>query len=126
MLTKFSTVMVVVALFCLAQTQSPPIWPDQFTVDFYEVALLITKGTTRGTIYYDAKNNREVITRDSGSHDRYCGTVFKFQDTPCNHIVVNSTTFYIQTKDILISLKSNTAACVVMALKDAESFVLTG
>jgi hypothetical protein len=30
-----------------------------------------------------------VITRENGHHDRYCGTVYKFADTPCNHYVVN-------------------------------------
>lgn len=39
-------------------SQSPPVWPNQFTLGFDETAKLITTGTTKGTIYYDALNNR--------------------------------------------------------------------
>jgi hypothetical protein len=41
-----------------AFSQSPPIHPEQFQLDFEETAKLITSGTTKGSIYYDAKNNR--------------------------------------------------------------------
>lgn len=67
----------------------PPIFPDKYEVKFNETAKILTSGTTRGVMYLDAANNREVITRENGYHDRYCGSVYKFAQTPCNHYVIN-------------------------------------
>ena len=82
--------LLLLALFAIAFTQTPPVLPPQFTIDFNETAKLLTTGTTKGTIYYDASNNREAVIRDNGQHDRYCGTVYKGTDTPCRHIVLDS------------------------------------
>lgn len=83
--------LIFLAFAVIALTQSPPVLPPQFTLAFNETAKLLTTGTTKGTIYYDAPNNRQVVERANGKHDRYCGTVFKAVDTPCNHIIVEST-----------------------------------
>jgi hypothetical protein len=48
----------VLSLIALTFTQTPPTHPEQFQMDFDETAKLFTSGTTKGTIYYDAKNNR--------------------------------------------------------------------
>lgn len=79
---------LLLVLLGLALAQTPPVHPPQFTLEFNETAKLLTTGTTRGAIYYDAPNNRQVVWRANGKHDRYCGTVFKAVDTPCNHIIV--------------------------------------
>ncbi len=83
---------VLLALIAtLALTQKPPIFPNQYELAFNEKASIgPISGTTTGKIYLDATNNRQFISRANGHHDRYCGTVQKFVDTPCNHIVVDS------------------------------------
>lgn len=58
----------VLVVLSLTQT-APPVWPPQFTLSFDETAKLVTTGTTKGTIYYDAPNNREVVERASGKYD---------------------------------------------------------
>lgn len=55
--------LVVAVLIVVCINQSAPVWPSQFTIDFAETATLVTKGSTKGTIYYDAKNNRQVVYR---------------------------------------------------------------
>lgn len=82
--------LLFLALLVLAFTQTPPVLPPQWTLDFNETAKLLTSGTTKGTIYYDAPNNRQAVARDNGQHDRYCGTVYKGTSTPCRHIIVDS------------------------------------
>ena len=85
---KYSIILLILALAALAATQTPPVFPEQYQVDFDETAKFLSSGTTKGTIYFDSKNNRQVITRENGKFDRYCGSVYKTSNTPCNHIVV--------------------------------------
>lgn len=103
-----------------------PVWPDQFTMDFNETAKMFISGKTTGTWYYDASNNRQVIERKNGRHDRYCNSVFELQDTPCRHIVVASTPCLMQIRDSWTSPKSTTVAFVVIALLGVASSSLTG
>ena len=44
-------------------------------------------GETKGRIYYDFKNKAELVQRENGQYDRYCGSTKPLQDTPCTHIV---------------------------------------
>ena len=76
----------ILAVLGLAIGETPPVWPEQFEIAFNEKT---STGKTDGKIIYDAKNNREVVERVNGHHDRYCATVEKVANTPCNHIVVN-------------------------------------
>jgi hypothetical protein len=85
---NYSIILLVLALAYAALTQTPPVFPEQYQVDFNETAKIITTGTTKGTIYFDSKNNREVITRENGRFDRYCGSVYKTSNTACNHYVL--------------------------------------
>ncbi len=69
----------------------PPVLPDKYELGFDErTSLGPLSGSTRGKIYLDSKGNREVITRENGHHDRYCATIYKLTNTPCNHYVVDS------------------------------------
>ena len=78
-------------LFALIYCQEPPIWPPQFTLTFNETSTMSgVNGTTNGVIYFDEPGNRQVVTREDGKFDRFCGTVFRTESTPCNHIIVNS------------------------------------
>ena len=75
----------------LVASENPPVFPNQYELSFKEKASIgPLSGTTTGKIYVDVNNNRELITRANGHHDRYCGSVYKFSDTPCNHYVVDS------------------------------------
>jgi len=40
-----------------------------------------------GQWYYDFTNKRFRIDRSNGNFDRYCGTVYKFANTPCTQLV---------------------------------------
>jgi hypothetical protein len=92
---KITAILLLLLNIAIIYTQNPPVWPSQFQMDFNETASLVATGKTTGTIYFDFKNNRQVVTRANGRYDRYCGTVFKFTDTPCNHIIVESTIYII-------------------------------
>jgi hypothetical protein len=121
-------ILFLLAIVALAYTADPsvPIFPPQYTLAFNESAKIVTTGTTTGIIYFDEPANREVIERANGAHDRYCGTVFKTANTPCNHIVLDGTSFLTKEKDILIFLKRNTAAIAVTALMVVASLPATG
>lgn len=84
-------IFVACCLTVVVLCQKPPVFPDQYELDFSEHASVgPLSGDTKGKIYFDAKNNRELITRENGHHDRYCGSVYKFVDTKCNHYTVDS------------------------------------
>lgn len=86
-----STLLLAAMLLALATSLTPPVFPDQYEVAFNESAAIgPLSGNTTGKIYMDTKNNLELITRVNGHHDRYCGSVYKFANTPCNHYVVDS------------------------------------
>lgn len=55
---KYLLILLAIAQIGLVITQTPPVHPPQFTLDFTETAKLITQGTTKGSIYYDQPNNR--------------------------------------------------------------------
>jgi hypothetical protein len=81
-------------------TIDPPIFPEQYEVKFNETTKSFSSGSTKGAIYFDSTKNSEVITRENGHHDRYCGTVYKFADTPCNHYVINGKYFFYDREEI--------------------------
>ena len=72
----------------VVHTQNIPLWPSQFQVEFNETASFVGTGQTKGIFYYDYVNNKQFMSRENGKYDRYCGSVFKLTDTPCNHIIV--------------------------------------
>lgn len=86
-MSKHILLLVLIAPLILAQT--PPVFPEQYELSFSEKASIgVISGNTTGKIYYDSTNNRQVITRANGRYDRYCGTVYKLVNTPCNHHIV--------------------------------------
>jgi hypothetical protein len=59
-------ILLFVVLTVLVLAKSPPVFPNQYTLEFNETAKIITSrhtGNTTGVIYFDATNNRETITR---------------------------------------------------------------
>ena len=86
------TLLLIIALVALARAADPtaPDWPSRFSQTFNEDLTypIIGTGKTSGTLYYDWAAKRYRVDRDNGKWDRYCGTIFKFTDTPCSHIVV--------------------------------------
>lgn len=83
-------------------TESPPVFPPQYELAFNEKASLgPISGNTTGKIYLDYTHNTQFISRANGHHDRYCGSVFKFVDTPCNHYVVDSNIVFMLRQEIL-------------------------
>jgi hypothetical protein len=113
----------VLAVFAI----DPPIFPEQYEVKFNETTKSFSSGSTKGAIYFDSTKNSEVITRENGHHDRYCGTVYKFTDTPCNHYVINGKKFFLwQEGDLWISPRKNTAAIAATQPMDVELSQETG
>jgi len=96
-------VVCVILVICLhtAWCDEPdsPVWPDTFSYTFTEStwAPVIGNKTTSGTYYYSWPLKAYLVTRENGRYDRYCGTngVKAFQDTPCNHLVVNGIRFLL-------------------------------
>jgi hypothetical protein len=86
---SIKTTVVIGLLAVLCSAEAPAVWADLFQEDFTEKMTypIVGSGETKGTISYDWKNKRYVITRENGKWDRYCGTVFPFRSTPCTHIV---------------------------------------
>jgi len=68
-----------------------PVWANQFEQEFEETLTypLVGSDKTKGKIFYDWTNKRYRIDRENGKFDRYCGSVYKFTDTPCSHYVVD-------------------------------------
>ena len=66
-----------------------PVWPDQFTQTFTEKLTypIIGTGVTSGVFYYNWTTKQYRIDRVNGKWDRYCGSVYKFRNTPCSHFV---------------------------------------
>lgn len=82
-------IVVTILLVCLALSQTPPIFPNEYELAFSEKASIgPISGNTTGKIYLDATNNKQFISRANGHYDRYCGSVYKLVNTPCNHYVV--------------------------------------
>ena len=105
---------------CEGLKLTPPMLPEQFSAKFEEASVLIVTGITEGFWYYDSKNKMESIYRFNGRYDRYCGNIFKNQETPCRHVIVNGTFLFTQERDILISQREKSAATAAIALRDAE------
>ena len=115
------TYLLPIVMVIMVACEDAPIFPEQYTLDFNETAAIgPLKGTTTGTNYVDGKNNRQTMTRANGHHDRYCGSVYKFSDTPCTHRVLNGTPSLMQTKDTWTSPTKSTAASAVIALMGVE------
>ena len=102
-MNKNLIVLAVIVPMLLAQPA--PVFPQQYELAFSEKAALgPISGNTTGRIYLDATNNRQFISRANGHYDRYCGSVNKFVDTPCNHIVLESTHFLIYLRQEILGL----------------------
>lgn len=56
-----SILLCFLLVLAISNDQTPPVWPNEFTMDFNETAKMFISGKTTGTWYYDAANNRQVI-----------------------------------------------------------------
>lgn len=118
---KILLIAVLVAFAaCEELRASPPLLPEQFTAKFEEASILIVTGITEGWWHYDSKAQKEEIFRFNGRYDRYCGSIFRGQETSCRHIVTGGTALSIQAKDISTSPKGKFAASAATAARDAE------
>merc|ERR1711874_365779 len=64
-------------------------WPNNWSSHFTETVKIPLRGSQyiEGNWYFDFPNRKFRVDRTNGNFDRYCGTVYKFSDTPCSHIV---------------------------------------
>eukprot|EP01016_Furgasonia_blochmanni_P020030 TRINITY_DN2231_c0_g1_i1.p2 TRINITY_DN2231_c0_g1~~TRINITY_DN2231_c0_g1_i1.p2 ORF type:complete len:261 (+),score=101.01 TRINITY_DN2231_c0_g1_i1:49-783(+) len=76
---------------------TPPRWPNTWQSTFTEITTypLIGSHTNKGAFYYDWSNMVYRVDRDNGQFDRYCGSVYKFANTPCSHLVTGGKRFLI-------------------------------
>lgn len=86
----FGVIVVLLSSCSCFEDPATPVWPAQFTEDFTETMTypVIGSSKTKGQFYYDWTNKRYRVDRENGKWDRYCGSVYKFSDTPCQHYVV--------------------------------------
>mmetsp|Transcript_39627 Transcript_39627/g.117912 ORF Transcript_39627/g.117912 Transcript_39627/m.117912 type:complete len:244 (-) Transcript_39627:443-1174(-) len=64
-----------------------PVWPTLFSIEFNESSIILFKRTTTGKWWYDAANRIEVVHREDGRGDQYCGSIHSLDVTPCTQIV---------------------------------------
>ena len=112
--------LLLITLICFslisAQLPTTPVWPDQFEQSFTEVfAYGFLKGNAKGNFFYDWTNRRYRIDRDNGKYDRYCGTIFKFTDAACSHIVTGGNRYlYFPDKNYCCNCCSDANGCGVL------------
>eukprot|EP00195_Chlamydomonas_chlamydogama_P008577 CAMPEP_0202890894 /NCGR_PEP_ID=MMETSP1392-20130828/1151_1 /ASSEMBLY_ACC=CAM_ASM_000868 /TAXON_ID=225041 /ORGANISM="Chlamydomonas chlamydogama, Strain SAG 11-48b" /LENGTH=242 /DNA_ID=CAMNT_0049574545 /DNA_START=73 /DNA_END=801 /DNA_ORIENTATION=- len=70
-------------------------WHSLFNVEFNETTVLLFKRSTRGKWWYDAASRNEVVYREDGRGDRYCGSIHAFKSTPCTHLVTAGNRYLI-------------------------------
>jgi len=84
-------IFITIAIFAFTVCDNPIAkqWENQWQADFSEDIYVPIFGTdkVKGKWVYDFTNKRFFISRDNGMKDRYCGSIYKFQKTPCNQIV---------------------------------------
>lgn len=88
----------ILSLITFVHPQGKPVWPQRFTARFNETENLIFSLQTNGTYWYDFANGKNRVDRENGKLDRYCGSVYKFVDTPCTHLVVDGKRYLIFPK----------------------------
>ena len=88
MMSLKSTIIMLVCIWNIS-TDDNPVWANKFSQSFNEEMKypIIGKGHTKGQFYYNWLTKQYRVDRDNGKWDRYCGSVYKFTDTPCSHIV---------------------------------------
>ena len=81
------------------QTLKPREWAGAWKADFTEQSWYFLQGnaTTEGTFKYqvDGTYARMRISRKNGKADRFCGSVFPFSSTPCDHLVVDGKRYLV-------------------------------
>ena len=69
----------------------PKVWADAWVSNFTENSwyFLQGNGTIKGTFKYqvDQTQARMRISRDTGKSDRFCGSIYPFSSTPCDHLI---------------------------------------
>lgn len=103
-------------------TEDPfPKWPLRFYVEFNETASFVK---TNGKWWYDAVNGVELVERDIGKGDRYCGSVYPFKETPCRHIVTEGKRYLdFPNKNYCCMCCNSSQGCGIVSptwLNDAE------
>ena len=90
-------------IVCQVMAQGPaitpqnwaPLWSSQFTEKTW--FFLQGNNSITGTWTYQNDNTavRQHLSRNNGKSDRYCGTIFPFENTPCNQLIMNSKRYMI-------------------------------
>jgi len=75
----------------------------------------LISGKTKGNFYYDYPNRRYRVDRENGKYDRYCGTIYKFRDAACSHIVTGGNRYlYFPDKNYCCNCCSDKHGCGVL------------
>ena len=112
---------VILTFACLSfinasEDPTPPVWPNQFEQTFSEQFVYgFLKGTTKGRFFYDYTNRTYRVDRDNGKYDRYCGTIYKFRDAACSHIVSGGNRFlYFPQKNYCCNCCNDEHGCGIL------------
>ena len=109
--------LITLSSFTTSTDPTAPSWPSRFSQTFIEnfTYPIVGTGTTTGTFYYDWSNKRYRVDRENGKWDRYCGTIYKFQSTPCSHIVVDGMRYlYFPEKNYCCMCCTDKGGCGVL------------
>ncbi|KAG1671636.1 hypothetical protein FOA52_006867 [Chlamydomonas sp. UWO 241] len=79
----------------LEASHPSPAWPPLFSVEFTESSIILFTRETNGTWFYDAKSGVEVMMRDDGRGDRFCGSIHSVDATLCVNIVTEGYRYII-------------------------------
>ena len=81
------------------QTLKPRDWAGAWKADFKEQSWYFLQGnaTTEGTFKYQVNGtySRMRISRKTGKADRFCGSIFPFSNTACDHLIVDGKRYIV-------------------------------
>lgn len=112
-----AALIALTASFTKADPASGPVWLDQFEQSINNTFTYpyLGSSSTNATFHYDYTNKQYRINRDNGKWDRYCGTVYKFRNTPCDHIVVEGVRYlYFPEHDYCCNCCSDEHGCGIL------------
>ena len=108
---------LLIASYAECQQKTATTWPVTWSAPFSEVINFPVRGkmTVNGQWYYDYTNKMFRVDRSNGNYDRYCGTIYKFANTPCSQIVRDGNRYmYFPEKNFCCNCCNDAKGCGVV------------
>jgi hypothetical protein len=107
----------MLSVSCQSAHTTAAAWPAQWQAHFTEKIEFPVRGTmnVEGNWWFDFTNRMFRVDRTNGNYDRYCGTVYKFANTPCSQIVREGVRhMYFPEKKFCCKCCTNAGGCGVL------------